>query len=402
MLALKGLTVLDVTQVMAGPYCTMLLGDMGADVIKVEPLEGDPTRRALRTTVPGKDSSGFVQLNRNKRSLALDLKAEGAKAILHRLIRSADVLVENGRPGVAQRLGYGYEEARDLNPRLIYASISGFGQSGPWSQRPGFDMVAQAMSGVMSVTGHGDQSPCRNTIPAGDLGAGMLAANGILGAVLERQQTGRGRRIDVSLFDTLLGMSVWEAAEYWDSGESPGPSGSANRMSAPYQAVKAQDGYFVLAAATQRLWLKLCDLLERPDLVADPRYADSSLRLQNREPLIVELERELQQAPAEVWVQRLLERGIPAGEIHGYDISLSSEHVRERQMVLEVQQSGGGRTRMLGSPLKLDSEPLNLHRAPPHLGEQTCEVLQGLGLGEDEITALCQEGVVFAPEPLPS
>ncbi|MGE4338661.1 MAG: CaiB/BaiF CoA transferase family protein [Pigmentiphaga sp.] len=394
---LHGLRIIDLTQVMAGPYCTMLLGDLGADVIKIEPPAGDQIRRSMSAT-EGRESAGFTQLNRNKRSLVLDLKTEAGRSVLYQLVETADVLIENGRPGVAQKLGYGYDAMRQLNPRLVYASISGFGQSGPWSERPGFDMVAQAMSGVMSVSGHPGQPPCRNTISAADLGSGLMAIYGILSAVIGRQQTGEGQYIDVSLFDTILGLSIWEASEYWDTGVAPVASGSANRMSAPYQAVRAQDGYFVLAAANQRLWVSLCEVLQRPDLLADARFTDSGSRLKHREALVAEIESVLQHHPVDWWVQRLLERGIPAGPINTYDQSLNSEHAKARGMVLEAEGQAPEPVRMLGFPIKLSGTPARLDKLPPQLGEHTGHILQELNLDPAQIDTLRAAGA-FGPAP---
>lgn len=234
---LAGLRVLDLSQVMAGPFCCMLLGDMGADVIKVEPPGvGDQTRKSMGFRMKGEDSPGFLALNRNKRSITLDLKTPEGQKALHKLVETADILVENSRPGVTKRLAADYETLSAINPRLIYASISGFGQTGPWSQRPGFDLIAQAMGGVISATGIPGAEPVKSGIPVGDLGAGMFACYGVLSAVIGRQTTGKGQYIDTSLLDAALALSVWESTEYWATGISPGPIGTANRMSAPYQA----------------------------------------------------------------------------------------------------------------------------------------------------------------------
>src|SRR5690606_23126787 len=246
------------------------------------PNVGDSTRQSMGFRLKGSDSPGFLALNRNKRSVALDLKTEEGRQTLHALVKTADVLVENARPGVAERLAMDYATLREINPRLIYASISGFGQTGPWSQRPGFDLIAQAMAGVISATGLVGAEPVKSGIPVGDLGAGMFAAYGILSAVIGRQRTGRGQYIDTSLLDAALALSVWESTEYWATGQSPGPLGTANRMSAPYQVFRASDADFVVGAANQKLWLIFCDVIGRPELKDNPLYATNVERVRRR------------------------------------------------------------------------------------------------------------------------
>ncbi|MFL6547765.1 MAG: CaiB/BaiF CoA transferase family protein, partial [Povalibacter sp.] len=280
---LAGIRVLDISQVMAGPFCCMLLGDMGADVIKIEPPKtGDSTRHSMGFRLKGEDSPGFLALNRNKRSIALDLKNPADREVLYALVKTADVLVENARPGVAERLGMGYETLQAINPRLVYASISGFGHTGPWALRPGFDLIAQAMSGVLSATGLPGHEPVKNGIPVGDLGAGLFATYGILCALIGRERSGVGQFIDASLLEAALGLSVWETTELWGTGKSPEPIGTANRMSAPYQAIRASDGYFVIGAANQKLWLTFLEVIDRPDLNSDTRFSTNAARVANR------------------------------------------------------------------------------------------------------------------------
>ena len=378
--ALQGLRVLDVSQIMAGPYCCMLLGDMGADVVKVEPPGvGDQTRRSMGFRLKGADSGGFLALNRNKRSVALDLKTPAGLQAFDALVRWADVLVENNRPGVADRLGIGYERLRGVNERLIYLSISGFGQTGPWRQRPGLDLIAQATSGAMSVMGHPDAPPVKSSVPYADLGAGLFAVYAILSAVIGRQATGQGQYIDVSLFETALSLQVWEAAEYWGTGQVPRPIGSANRMSAPYQALRAADRHFVVGAANQKLWTALCRVVGRPDLAQRPEYSDNIGRIANKEALARELEAELASAPAAHWVDALLEAGVPAAQILDVAEALHSEQAQARGMVMEVDHPVEGPTRQLGFPVKLSGTPATVRRAAPLLGADTDEVLAALG-----------------------
>jgi formyl-CoA transferase len=380
---LAGLRVLDLSQVMAGPFCCMLLGDMGADVIKVEPPGvGDQTRKSMGFRMKGEDSPGFLALNRNKRSITLNLKSPAGQKILHRLVETADILVENARPGVSKRLAADYETLSRINPRLIYASISGFGQTGPWAQRPGFDLIAQAMSGIISATGLPGAEPIKSGIPVGDLGAGMFAVYGILSAVIGRQTNGEGQYIDTSLLDAALALSVWESTEYWATGKSPGPLGTANRMSAPYQAFAASNGKFVVGAANQKLWLAFCDVIGWPELKANPSYANNIDRVQRRGELAKELQPVFLKRTAEEWVEAFLDAGIPAGPINDYATALDNEHVRHRQAVIEIEHPVEGRYQALGFAAKLSATPASVRRPPPLLGQHTEEILEELGLAD--------------------
>lgn len=392
-LPLSDIRVLDLSQVMAGPYCCMLLGDMGADVIKVEPpVVGDQTRSSMGYRLKGKDSNGFMQLNRNKRSVELNLKSAAGREVLYKLVKTADVVVENSRPGVAGRLGFDYATLSAVNPRLVYASISGFGQSGPWSQRPGFDMIAQAMSGVMSTSGHPDQAPVRNSISAADLGAGLMALYGILSALIGRERSGQGQYIDASLFEAALGLSIWEVAEYWSTGVPPKPIGSANRMSAPYQVVRARDGYFVLGAANQKLWTALCQVIDRPELLEDARFTDNPRRLANRKILIDELERTFETRPVAEWVEALLAVGIPSSPINDYGEALASDHAQERRMTMVADHPVEGPLKLLGFPVKMSGTPQQIRLAPPLLGQHTPEVLAEIGISAADSEELRARG----------
>jgi formyl-CoA transferase len=382
-LALAGVRIVDLTQVMAGPFCTMLLADLGADVIKVEPPGGDLSRTmgGRRLHMKGKDHAPFIALNRNKRSVVLDLKVPADRDRLLTLVADADVMVENFRPGVAERLGIGYATVAARNPRLVYASISGFGNTGPWADRPGFDLIAQGMSGVMSVTGaRGDApAPMKCGIPVSDLGAGLFAANGIQAALLAREKTGRGQQVETSLFEAALGLSVWEATEFWATGESPHPLGSAHRLSAPYQAFRASDGYLTIAALTTPQWEKLCQVLDRADLPLDARYLSNADRLANIDSLVSEIERALSAHQVDEWVDRLLAAGIPCGPILDYAQVFDSPHTAARRMVEVVDHPVDGPVRTLGIPVKLSETPGSVRRPPPLLGQHTAEVLGTLG-----------------------
>jgi formyl-CoA transferase len=380
---LEGVRVVDLSQVMAGPFCTMLLADLGADVIKVEPPDGDLSRAmgGRRLQMKGKDKAPFLALNRNKRSIVLDLKQPEGRDRLTNLLRDADVMVESFRPGVADRLGIGYAQVNALNPRLVYASISGFGQSGPWADRPGFDLIAQAMSGVMSVTGSAEAEPVKCGIPISDLGAGLYAVVGIQAALLARTRSGKGQRVETSLFEAALGLSVWEATEYWATGEAPRPMGSSHRLSAPYQAFRAHDGFLTIAALTAAHWERFCNVLDKPGLATDPLYATNADRLANLERLSAEIERALASDSVDGWVGRLLAEGIPCGPILDYAQVFAAPHTTARDMVEVVEHPVEGTVSTLGIPVKLGDTPGSIRRAPPLLGQHTESVLVALSSG---------------------
>jgi crotonobetainyl-CoA:carnitine CoA-transferase CaiB-like acyl-CoA transferase len=386
--ALDGLRILELTQVMAGPFCGQVLADMGADVIKVEPPEGDSTRRSLGFRMRGEDTAAFLAVNRNKRSLTLDLKSADHRAIFHRLVRDADVVLENYRPGVAARLGADWETLEALNPRLIYASVSGFGQTGPYAQRPGYDLIAQGLSGVMSVTGEPGGDPVKCGIPIGDLSAGLFCAVAILSAVIARERTGRGQQIDTSLFEGALALSIWETAELWATGRVPEPLGSAHRLTAPYQALRTRDGHVTVGGNNQRLWERLCAAVGRPELVDDPRFASNDERMANRSELVAELEAAMAARDTGDWVATLSEAGVPCGPIHDYRQVFEDPHTQAREMEVQLEHPVEGTIRALGIPVKLSDTPGSIRRPAPLLGEHTAEVLREAGLSDAEIAAL--------------
>jgi formyl-CoA transferase len=381
-LALDGVRVVDLTQVMGGPFCTMQLGDLGADVIKVEPPGGDLSRSlgGAQLRMPGTDNAPFFALNRNKRSIVLDLTQEGDRAVFMALVRTADVLVESFRPGVTKRLGVDYATVSALNPRLIYASISGFGQTGPYADRPGFDLVAQGMSGIMSVTGEPNGTPVKCGVPIADLSVGLIAASGVLAALIARANTGRGQYVDTSLFESALAMSVWETTEYWATGRAPHAMGSAHRLNAPYQAFRTSDGYITLAALTSPQWERLCATLDRASLAHDPRFETNAARMANRPALVTEIEAALSECTTAEWVDRMLAAGVPAGPIHDLAQVFADPHTLARHMIEDVDHPVAGRVHTLGFPLKMSDTPLRVRRAPPLLGEHSTEILRELGM----------------------
>jgi crotonobetainyl-CoA:carnitine CoA-transferase CaiB-like acyl-CoA transferase len=396
-LPLEGVRVLDISQVMAGPYACMLLADLGADVIKIEPPgTGDQTRGSMGFKMKGADSMGFLNMNRNKRSCTLNLKSKAGRELLLRMAKDADILVENYRPGAMKRLGLGYEDLKAVNPKLVYTSISGFGQTGPWADRPGFDLMAQAMSGVMSVTGYPGGAPVKAGVPVADIGCALFAVYATLAAYIGVKTGGQGQYVDASLFDSALAFSVWDICDYWGTGKPPEPLGTSNKMTAPYQAMASSDGYFVMGANNQKLWEKLCTLMERKELMADERFSNISLRLANRHALEVELEKSFRQKPKDYWVETLLEAGIPAGPILTYPEAFEGEHGTARHMKMEIDHPIEGKVPNIGFAVKLSGTPQQVRRHPPLLGEHNGEVLAELGIGDEERAQLEAQGAFAA------
>jgi formyl-CoA transferase len=387
--ALEGIRVLDVTQVMAGPFCAMQLCDMGADVIKVEPPRGDSTRHMAGAT--GRDSAAFNAVNRGKRGIVLDLATSRGQDVFRRLVARTDVLLENFRPGVMRRIGFDYAALAEHHPALIYASISGYGQTGPDASKGGFDLIAQGVSGLMSVTGEPGGPPVKVGVPLTDLGAALFALAGVLAALHYRTRTGLGQYVDTSLVEAGIAFSVWESAEYFAEGRSPEPLGSAHRMLAPYQAIRCADGYITLGAATDRLFQRLCDLLGHPEWTADPEFADDTRRVRNRRALIDRIEAITALEPRVRWVARLDAAGVPCGPINDYAEAFADPQVRARGMIVDVDHPTLGRLRTVGSPIKMSATPPVVGRRAPLLGEHTREVLREAGFSDSEITAVMAE-----------
>jgi len=393
---LAGIKVIEFAHIMAGPVCGLMLADMGADVIKVEKYpDGDDTRRTLQPNVDG-ESASFLMMNRNKRGIALNLKSEAGRDIACKLLADADVAVENYRKGTMERLGLGYDDVRAFNPGIVYAELSGFGRTGPYAERAGFDLIAQGMSGIMSVTGEGPgRPPTKCGAPLSDITAGILAAMGVLGAVVHRERTGEGQRVDTSLYEAAITHTYWQSAMTFATGISPGALGSAHPLSAPYQAFEAADGWITIGAANQSSWLRLLEAIERPELQDDPRFADDTARMANIEDLVAMLTDILRKRSAGEWLERMERAGVPAGPVLDIAGMQADPQTLARGMVTEVPHTRVGPVKTLGHPVHYSATPAAITRGAPLLGEHTVEVLTEHGYSEAEIEAFAAQGAVI-------
>ena len=399
MLPAKGtlphIKVLDITTFLSGPYATQVLGDLGADVIKIEQITGDDTRMLPPHFIAG-DSAYFHSINRNKKSVSVNLREKAGQDLVRRLALKCDVLIENLRPGGLERYGLGYEALATEHPRLVYASISGFGQDGPYRDQPAYDMVVQALSGGMSLTGEPDGRPVRSGIPIGDLAAGLYAVIGITSALEARHRTGKGQYIDVSMLDCQVAMLCYQAAYHLASGKVPGPQGRGHDSIPTYRSFTAGDDLdFVICANTDRMWRSLCEVVGRHDLRDDQRLATREGRYSHRVEIWTALEAAFKTRKADEWVEALRRAEVPVGVVNPLDRSLSDPQVKSRGMVLEIPGSGGEPLRVAGNPLKMTGNSDVAHRFPPRLGQDTRDVLIGeLGLSPEEIATLAAAGIV--------
>jgi len=399
-LPLESIRVLDLTRALSGPFCTMILGDLGADVVKVEPL---PDGEMMRGWGPFHEGIGvfYLSINRNKRSLAVNLRDPEGLALGKELATSADVLVENFKPGTTREMGIDYETLRSLNPGLVYASITGFGTDGPYGTWPGFDQIAQGMSGLMSVSGFPDGEPTRVGVPIGDLTAGMWAAIGVAAAITQRHSTGTGQRVETSLLAALVGMLCVQGQRYLSLGEVPRRAGNDHPVIFPYGTFTASDGLLNLAAATQGMWRTLCRLLDLEELTDHPDFADNTARSRNREKLRARLNERLRTRPALEWTRELIDAGIPAGPIYDIDQVFADRQVVHCRMAEEVEHPVIGALGQLASPLRVEAmEGKSVRTPPPLLGEHSRAVLRSYGVAEDAIERLVASGIVgVTPEP---
>ncbi|HEX2049604.1 MAG TPA: CoA transferase [Actinomycetota bacterium] len=394
-LPLDGVRVLDFTQALAGPYCTMLLGDLGADVVKVEmPGRGDDTRHWGPPFVEG-ESSYFMSINRNKRSVALDLKSDGGAQAARDLARASDVVVENFRPGTMTRLGLGPDDLRALDARLVYCSISGFGQDGP--PKAGYDQIVQGTAGLMSLTGMPDGPPVKVGVPISDVVGGMFGAHAILAALYERERTGRGRYVDVAMQDSVVALLTFQAGRFFATGEAPGRDGNHHPTITPYGAFEAADGFLNVSVGNDNQWRRFCDALGAPELAADERFATNALRRAARDELYAALEEILRTRTVDEWVARLDDAGVPAGPIRTLDEVFADPVLQARDMVAEMQHPVAGRVRATGPPWRLDGAALPIRRPPPLLGEHTREVLRDVARYDDaRVDELAEAGAIAA------
>ena len=374
---LNGIRVLDLSRVLAGPYCTMVLGDLGAEVIKVESPEGDETR-GWGPPFAAEQSAYYLCVNRNKRSMVVDFKTEEGRDLLHELAKQSDVLVENFRPGTLRRYSLDYESVSALNPRLIYCSITGFGQTGPLRDRPGYDFMIQAMGGLISITGEPDGEPMKVGVAVADLFAGQNAVIALLAALQARTQTGKGQHLDISLFDSQVAMLANVASSYLISGNLPKRYGNAHANIVPYQSFQASDAWFVIAVGNDRQFEKLCEVIDKQELASDMRFHSNSGRVENREELIVLLKPIFLEKTASEWLSSLEAAQIPCGPISTLDKVFAEPQVGEREMLIEMDHPGIGNLRLVGSPLKFSDTPVDYKLPPPRLGEHTEEILKEL------------------------
>lgn len=393
--ALDGVRVLDCSQILAGPFCSMLLADMGADVIKIEkPNGGDDTRR-MGPPFIDTESAAFLAMNRNKRSVVLNFKEKAGIEAMKKLVEDADIVIENYRTGVMERLGLGYRDLKVINPGILYCSISGFGRTGPYAKRGGYDLIAQAMSGIMSFTGVPDTPPVKTGVPIADMNAGMFSVYGILSAYIHKLKTGEGQYLEISLLEAALAYTVWESAGYFATGEVAGPLGSSHRNSAPYQALKTKDGHIVVGAPNQPNWERLANVFSRADLIERDEYKDNASRLVNRAALEAELESTTNNKTTGEWLEALEKAGVPAGPILNMEQIWADPQVQDRGMEAALEHPTAGIIKNIGLAAKLYGTPGRITEPAPLLAQHTREVLLGAGYTDDDIEALVKSGAAI-------
>jgi formyl-CoA transferase len=392
---LENIVVIDLSRVLAGPYCTMMLGDMGADVIKVEvPGQGDDTRHWGPPFAQGGESAYFLCANRNKRSITINLKSERGRQILVDLIKKGDILVENFRAGTLESWGLSYQDLQRIRPGLIYCTITGYGYTGPYRHRPGYDFVIQAQGGIMSITGPADGEPYKVGVAIADITAGLFACNAILASLYNSQQTGEGHRIDISLLDSQVAWLANVASNYLISAERPGRHGNAHPSIAPYQTFKASDGYFALGIGNDNQWLKFCNELGKNEWAIDERFKTNADRIENKDALITIMNTMFEQHDVNYWLSRLKDIGIPCAPINTIDRVFDDPQVQAREMQLKINHPTAGPISLVGSPLKIPTSPTQVRLPPPLLGEHTDDILYELGYDMEAVKSLRASGVV--------
>jgi crotonobetainyl-CoA:carnitine CoA-transferase CaiB-like acyl-CoA transferase len=396
-LPLEGVRVLDLTNVMAGPYCTMVLGDLGAEVIKLESLDGDSTRNFEPKV--NDESYCFAVLNRNKKSISVDLKAPAGKEIVRKLAARSDIVIENFRPGVVKKLGLAYDDLRKVNPTIIYASMSGFGQTGPYGKKGGFDIIAQGMSGVMMMTGYPGGRPAKVGIAMNDIACGVTTLYGILGAFIGKLRHGEGQFLETSLLEAGMAWSIWEFGAFFGNGEMPTATGTRHRRSAPYQAFRSKDGYVTVGASGDKLWRAfVTQVVEQPQWLEDPRFNTNPARLRNTDALEQAIEEILTTQSTAHWVAKLDAAGVPGGPVYTYDQTLADPHVKHRQMVYDIEHPKIGMMKTIGLPVKSSGDLTRIRKPAPLLGQHTQQVLREIGMSDDQVRGLLAEGVVRSTE----
>jgi crotonobetainyl-CoA:carnitine CoA-transferase CaiB-like acyl-CoA transferase len=391
---LAGMRVLELAQIMAGPTAGMMLADMGADVIKIEKLPGGDDTRSFGGPKVNGASAPFLMMNRNKRGVALNLKNARGREVLLRLVKDADVLTENYRRGTLEKLGVGYDVLSKVNPGLIYCAISGYGTTGPFAEKGGFDLIAQGFSGLMSITGEPGRPPVKPGNPVADINAGLLAAMGVMAAYAHKLKTGEGQVVDTSLMEAALQQTYWHSAIYLATGVSPQPTGSAHVLTAPYQAFKAKDGWINIGGANRKNWESMCQALGHPEWKDDPRFETNDERMKNLPELVRIMNSVLEKRTRAEWLEVLDAAGVPAGPVNTMGEALSHPQVLAREMVVEVEHPKTGKSKALGCPVHFSRTPARVERAAPQLGEHTREILRGAGYADKDIDALVQEGTV--------
>jgi crotonobetainyl-CoA:carnitine CoA-transferase CaiB-like acyl-CoA transferase len=394
-LPLEGVRILDLTNVMAGPYCSMVLGDLGAEVIKLESLDGDSTRNFEPKV--NDESYCFAVLNRNKKSIAVDMKAPAGKDIVLKLAARSDIVIENFRPGVVKKLGVGYDDLKKVNPGIIYASMSGFGQTGPYGRKGGFDIIAQGMSGIMMMTGYPGGRPAKVGIAMNDIACGVTTLYGILGAFIGKLRHGEGQYLETSLLEAGMAWSIWEFGAWFGGGEKPTATGTRHRRSAPYQAFRSQDGYVTVGASGDKLWRAfVTQVVEQPQWLEDPRFERNPLRVRNADALQELIEAVFATRPTAHWVEKLDAAGVPGGPVYTYEQTLSDPQVQHRHMVYDIDHPKIGAMKTLGLPIKSNGDLTQIRKPAPLHGQHTEEVLREIGYQDSEVRGLLAAGVVRA------